>query len=129
MGTGCPGNLPPVKNSRSVTRFLDLGMLLTKRVITCKWKTPYPLNKAFSGTTLSQAESKSLQREENKGLSKPLITKVWDKYEPPCGKDLQTILYLPENDKPTPRTSTTSCPADLIDPLNSISRLTLTSIA
>ena len=79
--TGLLGIQRRDKKHRATTRFIDLGLLLAKRLITKYWKAnTAPLIPAWikSITTWAQAKSAALHTEEIKGLRKYPMASFWD---------------------------------------------------
>ena len=67
---------------RAMTRFIDLGLLLAKRLLTRGWKAPVPPHIdawVNSVRAWAQAESTTLHTEELRGLRKFPIAECWDK--------------------------------------------------
>ena len=69
------------KKNRTITRFIDLGLLLAKRLITKHWKDEVAGGiEAWRGSMMvwAQAESTTLHTEETKGLCNFPIAATWD---------------------------------------------------
>ena len=67
---------------RASTRFIDLGLLLVKRLLTKSWKAQEPplIGTWFKSVRAwAQAESTTLHIEELRGLRKFPIAECWDK--------------------------------------------------
>ena len=65
------------KKNRCAERFVDLGMVVAKRLITRKWKAPNILAWERSMAVWAGAESSVLGIEETKGLRKFPIANEW----------------------------------------------------
>ena len=69
------------KKHKATSRFIDLGLLTAKRLITKRWKSPEPPSAtawAMSMTNWAQAESAALHTEDTNKLRKYPIAENWD---------------------------------------------------
>ncbi|KAJ1145213.1 hypothetical protein NDU88_011504 [Pleurodeles waltl] len=71
------GGTGPMK----LMRFMDLALLLAKRQLTRRWKSPHAHSLLLEKQKVlcwSQAESAAIRREEYRGLRRKLISLDWD---------------------------------------------------
>ncbi|KAJ1209617.1 hypothetical protein NDU88_004991 [Pleurodeles waltl] len=75
------GLFPRSKRHRAAVHFTDLGLIVAKRLVTRRWKSPDPLPVQVwsrSLEVLAGAEGAALRREEVLGLRQLLLSTGWE---------------------------------------------------